>query len=570
MIKRGLSLLTALSVCALTFTGCGQRKADVPAAELEQWPDAVQIQLSDDGITVNGETAPTDPSATVYTANDIVYYEEGCDFTYGEGSEADAHSAEEAAAHTVVHITQPGSYVLSGTLSAGQVAVDLGEDAEENPNAVATLILNGVDITCTVAPAVIFYNVYECGSADPETAEKDVDTSAAGANVLIADGTVNTVNGSYVARIYKPDSVVLNEDGTEVADAKKLHKYDAAFYSRMSMNVDGETTGASNMNAGVLFIFAENEGLDSELHLTVNGGIIDIRSGNDGINTNEDNVSVTTVNGGYLNITVTGETGEGDGIDSNGWLVINGGTVVAAACANSMDSGIDSDMGIHINGGTVIASGHMLDRIEAGGQNYMVFSFADRQAGGTEYTLKPEDGHMLATYYPVNNYSVLLISDASLTAGDYTLWQGGSAVDGVQMVHGGAGGFGPGAGGFRPGNFGGQMPDFEPPEDFDPTRMPKGVERPNFEGMKRSEDGTIIMPEGTVVDPESGTITLPDGTTIQVAAIGRPEDGRVSGGMGGFGGQNGETSTVFSLADGGSLFSNVMPASEAERVTPGR
>ena len=79
-----------------------------------------------------------------------------------------------------------------------------------------TLILNGVDITCTVAPAVIFYNVYECGSTDEDTASETVDTSAAGANVLIADGTINNVTGSYVARIYDPDSVVLSEDGMTV------------------------------------------------------------------------------------------------------------------------------------------------------------------------------------------------------------------------------------------------------------------------------------------------------------------------------------------------------------------
>lgn len=38
-----------------------------------------------------------------------------------------------------------------------------------------------------------------------------------------------------------------------------------------------------------------------------------------------DGVSVATINGGKLTLTVTGETGEGDGIDSNGWIVINGG-----------------------------------------------------------------------------------------------------------------------------------------------------------------------------------------------------------------------------------------------------
>ena len=51
----------------------------------------------------------------LHTAHDIVCYESGRDFTYGEGTEADEHTAEEAEAHTVVHITQPGTYALSGT-----------------------------------------------------------------------------------------------------------------------------------------------------------------------------------------------------------------------------------------------------------------------------------------------------------------------------------------------------------------------------------------------------------------------------------------------------------------------
>ena len=177
------------------------------------------IQLSDESITVDGEAIASDESAAVYAAHDIIFYLEGQDFTYGEGTADDEHSQEEADKHTVVHITQPGDYQLSGTLSAGQIAIDLGEEAEEDPNAVVNLYLNGVDITCTVAPGVIFYNVYECGEKDEETATKDVDTSAAGANVFIVDGTENTVNGSYVARIYK--SVELSEDGKTVVDSKK-------------------------------------------------------------------------------------------------------------------------------------------------------------------------------------------------------------------------------------------------------------------------------------------------------------------------------------------------------------
>lgn len=127
----------------------------------------------------------------------------------------------------MIHITQAGDYSLSGSLSAGQIAIDLGEDAENDPTAVVNLYLNGVDITCSVAPAVIFYNVYECGSTDTESASETVDTSAAGANVYLVDGTENNIRGSYVARIY--ESVELSEDGNTIVSRKKLHKYDGSF-----------------------------------------------------------------------------------------------------------------------------------------------------------------------------------------------------------------------------------------------------------------------------------------------------------------------------------------------------
>ena len=122
----------------------------------------VVINLSDNGITVDGSEITSDSTEAVYSANDIVFYLEGQGFTYGEGTEKDEHAQSEADAHTVVHITKPGRYVLSGELSLGQIAVDLGENAKKDPEAVVTLVFNGASITCEVAPAVIFYNVYEC------------------------------------------------------------------------------------------------------------------------------------------------------------------------------------------------------------------------------------------------------------------------------------------------------------------------------------------------------------------------------------------------------------------------
>ena len=555
------------------------------------YPDAVYVTVSDDGVTTE------DDSITV--TNDIVYYEEGHDFTYGEGSAADEHSAEEAAKHTVVTITQPGTYVLSGTMSAGQIAVDLGEDAEEDPDAVVTLVLNGLDITCTVAPAVIFYNVYECGSKDIDDATYNVDTAGAGANVVIPDGSVNNVNGSYVARIYK--SYELSDDGTEVVSNKKLHKYDGAFYSKMSMNVDGGEEGT-----GVLNITAENEGLDAELHLTINGGVINITSGNDGINTNEDEISVTTINGGTVNILITGTTGEGDGIDSNGWLVINGGQVYAQACGTSGDAGIDSDLGIYLNGGTVMASGNMLDAVAGGSATYVVLQMQQSVKNQT-VVLKNADGQALMSYENSNAYQYLILSSDALAAGDYTLWMGET-----QLGYGSTGGMmgmGGGMGGQRPDGQTGELPEgMTMPDDagdFDPStmEMPEGMELPEGmeipEGMENMGDRSQMqmptdgqmpeggqgegmqggmggqrpdgqdgqMPEGMTKPDDAGefdpsTMEIPEGMEL-------PEgmDGMQGGGRGQFGdGQttDGTMSDVFTLSRGGNTFSGVAEYVAAE------
>ena len=537
-MKKLLSLLLSAALI-LTLTAC-----EMPGASGK--PVGTFIELSDNQIVVHDREdsleveLPNEFEQPVYFGdavridNDIVYYEEGKDFTYGEGEKGDSHSADEANAHTVVTITQPGEYFLRGKLSAGQIAVDLGEDAKNDPEAVVTLLLCGLDLTCTVAPAIIFYNVYECGDRDNPT--MNVDTSAAGANILIGSDCENVVNGSYVARIYKPESVVLSADGTEVEDAKKLHKYDAAVYSRMSMNVDGTDGGAKE---GILRIGAENEGLDSELHLTINGGTIFIESGNDGINTNEDGVSVTTVNGGTLTIMVTGETGEGDGIDSNGWLVLNGGTVAASACNTSMDAGIDSDMGFHIGeGATVMAFGHMLDRIEGAEQNYAVFQFGGSQSGEVEIVLKNADGAGIMADALINDYSVLIYSSPTLTAGDYTLWSGGT-----QLGHSGTQG-----GGMM--GFPGGRPDGQPPEGFDPEDLPQ---RPNeVEGgkMERPEPPEGFDPEYMPEFPEG--MEPPEGMGMG--------GGRGPSGMPGMGGMNGgqnATQAIFTISAKENYFSGV-------------
>lgn len=216
------------------------------------------------------------------------------------------------------------------------------------------------------------------------------------------------MTGSHVARIYK-----------DTAEQKKLHKYDGAFYSRMSMEIDGETKGN-----GVLNITAGNEGLDTELHLTINGGTINIQSCDDGINVNEDGISVFTMNDGYLTI-YAGNGAEGDGIDSNGWNVINGGTVISLANPKSMDGGIDSDMGSTINGGTVIGAGNMYDPLDDDSQQLFMFLQLAEKTDQLLVVTDENNNPVFAYDFP-NNYTYISFSTPELTEGTYHVYEGGT------------------------------------------------------------------------------------------------------------------------------------------------
>ena len=57
--------------------------------------------------------------------------------------------------YQVVNIKKAGTYRISGSISNGQIAVDAGNSDE------VKLILDGVDITCKTAPAIIIYNALD-------------------------------------------------------------------------------------------------------------------------------------------------------------------------------------------------------------------------------------------------------------------------------------------------------------------------------------------------------------------------------------------------------------------------
>ena len=236
--------------------------------------------------------SPDDPKSVVYSAvsnSDIAAFE------------TMTHSADEAYDNPVLHITESGTYRLQGTWN-GQIWVEVVDDK-------VALILDGVTVTCTVAPALVFKEVYECG---PEEAEDVVSFDVAdhmhsesgtnaGAIVVIADGSTNSFTGANVYRMLKPEPKknVTAIDGSDVSQQKKRYKMDGAFYSFKSIVIGAE----NNPGTGTLSITSTTyEGLDGEMHMLIDSGTINVTAEDDGINVNEDDTSVFTMNGGTLTI----------------------------------------------------------------------------------------------------------------------------------------------------------------------------------------------------------------------------------------------------------------------------
>lgn len=307
------------------------------------------------GCSNSSEQGTDTPSATTITLGETVTIN-------GQGAEADGQ---------LVTIASGGTYILTGTLSNGQVVVDCAEQV--------TLRLSGVAITNAQGPAILIQQ-------------------AAEAQIELADGSENIL--------------------TDGADAD----YDAALFSCVSLTLDG---------SGQLTVIGNNqEGIASEENITINGGTYRITSADDGINASHDGASVITINDGYLTISA-----DGDGIDSNGSLVINGGTIITMSALTDLSGGIDTDGDFIINGGTLLATGAVNTQpASQSTQAALSFNFKTTQAAGTLVQITADDQTLLAAS-PEKAYQTLLYSSDRLTAdGSYSVYSGGTAETAEEIL----------------------------------------------------------------------------------------------------------------------------------------
>lgn len=167
----------------------------------------------------------------------------------------------------------------------------------------------------------------------------------------------------------------------------------------------------------------------------------------------------------YLRITggeITVNAG-GDGLDSNGYLYIDGGTVTVYGPTNSGNGSIDYGVEAVITGGTVMIAGSS-GMAETFGENSTQYSImcnlSTAVSGGTEVTLKDSNGNTVLSFTPEKDFQNIILSSPDLAEGTYTLTAGSESQE-IEVTSicttVGSGGMGMGGGMINGGNMGGGM-----------------------------------------------------------------------------------------------------------------
>ncbi|MBR5851859.1 MAG: carbohydrate-binding domain-containing protein [Bacteroidaceae bacterium] len=194
--------------------------------------------------------------------------------------------------------------------------------------------------------------------------------------------------------------------------------------------------GAANVyvNSGTVYAETKNdggEGLESKATLTINGGIIECSTYDDGINAK----SALVINGGYIYSHATNN----DGIDSNGTITINGGIALSSG-TSSPEEGFDCDQNkFVINGGVMVGTGGATSNPTSATQPYSSVTSVS-VTSGKYIAVKNSSGTVLFSYKCPNTVSsaTVLLSSPEFTKTSHTLMYGVTSVsDATETLFGG-------------------------------------------------------------------------------------------------------------------------------------
>lgn len=269
--------------------------------------------------------------------------------------------------------------------------------------------------------------------------------SGAGGRGITSDGTLTIGNSSNQPNISVTTSgskIFLSGSGENANydEAKTIACNGAIIIDNGIINISSADDGIKSdvsvtINNGTITISKSVEGIEGP-YITINNGTINITASDDGINTSKGNGgeandgSIMTINGGNIYVNVTG----GDGLDSNGSIVMTGGTVVVNGPPSAPEVGLDYNGTFNISGGLLIASGpnsgNMIQATSTTSAQYAVKATASSSVtASTLFHIQDASGNNLVTFKPVRNVYYFVFSSPDIKNGaTYSIYTGGTST----------------------------------------------------------------------------------------------------------------------------------------------
>ena len=323
------------------------------------------------------------------------------------------------------------------------------------------------------------------------------------AGTSASSASISSDTDSVSMKALKASNAIYICGGTITLDTEDdgIHSNDSITIESGNISIrsgdDGVHADSSlTVNGGAITVGYCYEGLEAK-DIVINNGDITISAEDDGINASDgsstmqtggfgmggqnqssSNSSALTINGGNLYVEA-----DGDGLDSNGSITVNGGTTIVCGPTSSGDTAVDFDGECVLNGGTLMAfgsNGMVETPTSASNGSCIVAGFTSQQAN-TAFSITDSNGSTVLSYTPEKAYAAAVCYSSDLKSGQtYTVTagstsqsvtvnssvttsgissMGGGAQGGGKMGSGQPGGMqsGNGTGGDASGNAGGGM-----------------------------------------------------------------------------------------------------------------
>ncbi len=402
-------MIIAILSATILLTACGQADSD----NTKTGVSVKQTESSDVSLELlgSGNSEEMD-TADLFTDRDMQQTPDLTDAEYIDVSDG-----------TDITIDSGGIYVLSGNADDVTVLVD-ADDKDK-----VQLVLDGLRLSNTDSPCIY---VKSADKVFITTVSDDNELTVSGS--FSSDGDTNTdavifskddlvLNGTGSLSITSSDNGVSSKDDIKVTGGtieiacigSAIEAHDEILIADGCIEVteckdglhaednDDDTTGYIYIAGGTVNIKAADDGIhattmvkveDGEIILVaaegiegtqieINGGNIDITASDDGINAADKSSTLSPffeLNGG--NVSISMGAGDTDGVDSNGDIRINGGTISITG-----QSTFDYDGTAEYNGGTIIENGQETNMIT----NQMIGGRGRQNGMGPQGGMMPED-----------------------------------------------------------------------------------------------------------------------------------------------------------------------------------